>query len=71
MHSLISIIAPNNYTYPAWKPHTGNNNFKIADNKFLAWATDETKLFLSPSVKQRQNPCSGPLACVRGFEFAS
>ena len=71
MHSLISIIASNNYTYPAWKPHTGNNNFKIADNKFLAWATDETKLFLSPSVKQRQNPCSGPLACVPGFEYAS
>ena len=70
MHSLISIIAPNNYTYPAWKPHTGNN-FKIADNKFLAWATDETKLFLSPSVKQRQNPSSGPLACVPGFEYAS
>ena len=71
MHSLISIIAPNNYTYPAWKPHTGNNNFKIADNKFLAWATDETKLFLSPSVKQHQNPSSGPLACVPGFEYAS
>ena len=71
MHSLISIIAPNNYTYSAWKPHTGNNNFKIADNKFLAWATDETKLFLSPSVKQRQNPCSGPLAFVPGFEYAS
>ena len=26
----------------------------------LACATDETKLWLSPSAKQRQNPCSGP-----------
>ena len=30
-------------------------------NQELTCATDETKLWLSPSVKQHQNPCSGPL----------
>ena len=31
----------------------------------LACATDETKLWLSPSAKQRRNPCSGPHLCIR------
>lgn len=84
MNGVISIIAHNNNIIlfyseylkninnlvPTWKPHTGKNDVKISDNKFLAWARDETKLWLSPSVKQRQNPCSGPLACVPGFEYA-
>jgi len=83
MNGVISIIAHNNNIIlcyseylkninlvPTWKPHTGKNDVKISDNKFLAWAIDETKLWLSPSVKQRQNPCSGPLACVPGFEYA-
>ena len=26
----------------------------------MAWATDETKLWLSPSAKQHQNSCSRP-----------
>ena len=31
---------------------------------YLACSTDETKLWLSPSAKQRQNPCSGfPPVC--------
>ena len=30
-------------------------------NQELTCATDEPKLWLSPSVKQHQNPCSGPL----------
>ena len=30
-----------------------------SERKTVAYATDETKLWLSPSVKQRRNPCSG------------
>ena len=29
-------------------------------NDMLAYATSETKLWLSSSAKQRRNPCSGP-----------
>ena len=36
----------------------------------VACATDEIKLWLSPSVKQCQNPCSSPPTCVPGFEYA-
>ena len=30
-----------------------------SERKTVAYATDETKLWLRPSVKQRRNPCSG------------
>ena len=29
-----------------------------SERKTVAYATDETKLWLRPSVKQRRNPCS-------------
>ena len=35
----------------------------------LACCTDETKLWLSQSAKQRRNPCSGAPTCVPGFEY--
>ena len=40
------------------------NNQKVISKrarsrKQLACATEETKLWLSPSAKQRRNPCSG------------
>ena len=42
-------------------------NFKVGEetrddviNMSLVCATDKTKLWLSPSAKQRCNPCSGP-----------
>ena len=34
--------------------------FKIWSCSNLACIADETKLWLSPSAKQRRNPCSGP-----------
>ena len=34
-------------------------------SKNLVYATDETTLWLSPSAKQRRNPCSGPYLCTR------
>ena len=36
----------------------------------VACATDEIKLWFSPSVKLRQNPCSSPPTCVPGCEYA-
>ena len=36
----------------------------------VACATDEIKLWFSPYVKLRQNPCSSPTTCVSGFEYA-
>ena len=30
-----------------------------SERKTVAYATDETKLWLRPFVKQRRNPCSG------------
>ena len=36
----------------------------------VACATDNLKLWLSPSVKLRQNPFSSPTTCVPGCEYA-
>ena len=33
-------------------------------------ATDNLKVWLSPSVKLRQNPCCSPTTCVPGCEYA-
>ena len=36
----------------------------------IACTADKTKLWLSLSAKQQQNPCSGhPCTCIPGFEF--
>ena len=50
------------------------NNQKVISKrarsrKQLARAADETKLWFSPSAKQRKNPCSGHPLGVPGFEY--
>ena len=36
-----------------------------SERKTVAYATDETKLWLRPSVKQRQKLVRGPYLCTR------
>ena len=41
-----------------------NGDLSFSLGTSLALAKDETKPWLSPSAKQRQNPCSGSPACL-------
>ena len=40
---------------------------KKANSSSESYAADETKLWLSPSVKQRRNPCAELSTIVPGF----
>ena len=43
----------------------GERNFHVTECIKLACATDETKLWLSPSAKQRRKPCCEPPGFTR------